>query len=38
MKGVSLMDLQLTPSSVFYIKFSDESLNRLFPSLPLFIN
>lgn len=28
LKGKSLMDLQLTPSSVFYIKFSDESLNR----------
>ncbi|KAM0787326.1 hypothetical protein ACM66B_007099 [Microbotryomycetes sp. NB124-2] len=26
-KGKSLMDMQLTPSSVFYVKFSNESLN-----------
>ncbi|KAK4048646.1 hypothetical protein OIV83_004616 [Microbotryomycetes sp. JL201] len=26
-KGKSLMDLQLTPSSVFYIKFSEDALN-----------
>lgn len=28
MKGKSLIDLQLTPSSVFYIKFEDEGLNE----------
>lgn len=28
MKGKSLMDLELTPSSVFYIKFDDDALNR----------
>ncbi|ORY73639.1 hypothetical protein BCR35DRAFT_281562 [Leucosporidium creatinivorum] len=36
-KGKSLIDLQLTPSSVFYIKFSspsDEALNQL-PTPPL---
>lgn len=26
----SLLDLQLTPSSLFYIKFTDETLNRLY--------
>lgn len=27
MKGKSLIDLQLTPSSVFYIKFDEDALN-----------